>query len=125
MDSILTIVVVTGVFLLLTSATGNLLGKSGKPYSNMKLVFHIALFVIVTAGLVMSFLKLQETSVNKLYSTISLYVAGFALIINAIIGSRLKAAVEVNPKMVIAHKLATFLLTISIISTIVFLYKQM
>jgi hypothetical protein len=121
MESVLNSVVVTGIFIVITSAVGWRLGHSGKPYSVVKLATHIILFLLITAGVIASVYKLQGVMQGKLYSTISSYVTGFTLLRNLMIGVMMAIIKNVNPKLVIVHKLSTSMMAISILASIVFL----
>ncbi|MBI3609389.1 MAG: hypothetical protein HY204_01645 [Nitrospirae bacterium] len=121
MDSVLISVIVTGIFIVMTSAVGSRIGRSGKPYGVVKLAIHIILFLLITAGVIASAYKLQGVIQDKLYSTISLYATGLTLLTNFIIGIRMTIIKKVNPKLVLVHKRSTFLMGVSIIASIIFL----
>jgi hypothetical protein len=121
MDSVLNSVIVTGVFFVLNAAVGGYLGRLGKPYGVGKLAIHIILFLLVLGGVIASIYKLQGVMENKLYSTISLYVAGLTLLANLVIGAIMAIIKKVNPKLVLAHKLSTLLMGVSIIASMIFL----
>ncbi len=121
MDSVLVSVIVTGVFVVMTAAVGGRLGRLGKPYGVAKLAIHIILFLLVTAGLIASVYKLHGVVHDKLYSTISLYVIGLTLLTNLVIGVIMAIIKNVNLKLVLVHKLSTFLMAVSIIVSIIFL----
>ncbi len=122
MDSVLNSVIVTGVFFVMNAAVGGYLGRFGKPYGALKLAIHIILFLLVLAGIIASVYKLQGViHDNKLYSTISLYVAGLTLLTNLMIGISMTIIKKVNPKLVLVHKLSTLLMGVSITAGIIFL----
>ncbi len=121
MDSVLNSVIVTGVFFVMNAAVGGYLGRLGKPYGVGKLAVHIILFLLVLAGLIASIYKLQGVIENKLYSTISLYVAGLTLLTNFTIGISMVIIKQKNQKLVLVHKLSTLLMGVSIIASMIFL----
>ncbi len=121
MDSVLVSVIVTGLFIVINAAVGSRLGRLGKPYGVAKLAIHIILFLLVTAGLIASVYKLQGVVHDKLYSTISLYVIGLTLLTNLVVGVTMTRIKKVNVKLVLVHKLSTFLMAVSIIASIIFL----
>jgi hypothetical protein len=121
MDSVLNSVIVTGVFFVVNAAVGGYLGRFGKPYGAVKLAIHSILFLLVLGGVIASIYKLEGVMENKLYSTISLYMAGLTLLANLIVGVSMTVIKKVNPKLVLVHKLSTLLMGVSIIASIVFL----
>lgn len=75
MESVLISVVVTAIFFVITATVGIHLGHTAKSYGIVKLSIHIILFLLVSGGVIASIYKLQGVMDDKLYSTISLYVA--------------------------------------------------
>ncbi len=121
MGSVLTSMVVTAVFFVVTATVGSRLGRSDKPYGVVKLTTHIVLFLLVLGGVVASLYKLQGVVESKLYSTVSLYVTGLALATNFIIGISMIIIKQKNQKLILVHKLSTLLMVSSIVASILFL----
>jgi hypothetical protein len=121
MDSVLISVVVTAIFFVITATVGSRLGHTAKPYGIVKLATHIILFLLVSGGVIASIYKLQGVIDNKLYSTISLYVAALTLLTNFTIGISMVIIKQKNQKLVLAHELSTLLMAASIVAGIIFL----
>ncbi|WP_411727861.1 hypothetical protein [Methyloglobulus sp.] len=121
MESVLISVVVTAIFFVITATVGGRLGHTAKPYGIVKLAAHIILFLLVSGGVIASIYKLQGVMDNKLYSTISLYVAALTLLTNFTIGISMVLIKQKNRKLVLVHKLSTRLMATSIVASILFL----
>lgn len=59
MKSVLTSLVVTGIFLAMAAAVGSRLGSAGKPYGLGKVAVHIILFLLVLSSVIASVYKLE------------------------------------------------------------------
>lgn len=121
MNSVLISVVVMGVFVAVTSGVGLRLDHFGKPYGAGKLTMHIILFFFVAAGLIASIYKLDGVVHEKLYSTVSLYITGLAVITNSITGFVMSVIKMANKKLISIHKTSTTLMAFSILLGVAFL----
>jgi hypothetical protein len=122
MESVLNSVVVTAIFIVTNFCVGLfLIHKSGKPYGAVKIIVHITLFVLILAGFIASFYKLQGISLPKLLSTLSLYLMGLTLITNLVTGAVLLVSHTVNQQLASVHKTSTFVMIGSVIACIIFL----
>lgn len=121
MDSVLNSMVVTAVFFAVAVVAGRRLQRTPKPYGAALPSVHVALFLLVAGGVIASIYKIDEVTEGKLLSTVSLYVAAVALLGNLIIGTAMLAAKQKSNRLILAHKLSTSLMAISIVSAIAFL----
>ncbi len=124
MESVLTSVVVTAIFILLTATVGSRLGRTAKPYGIVKLAAHIIRFLLVSGGVIASIYKLQGVMASKLYSTISLYVAALTLLTNFTIGISMVVIKQKTQKLILVHKLSTLLMAASVVASIIFLAEK-
>ncbi len=125
MDSVLNSMVVTAIFLALAIVVGRRLEKSPKPYGRALLITHITLFVLISGGVIASIYKINGVMEGKFLSTISLYVAAVTLLGNLTIGTIMATAKQKNKKLILAHKLSTSLMAISICSGITFMILRL
>ena len=120
MESVLTSLVVTGIFLTMAAAVGSRLGSSGKPYGVGKVAVHIILFLLVLSGVIASIFKLQLMGDAGQYAKMSLYVTLLALLTNVAVGIRMIAGKRTTPNMITTHKTSTAVMTLSLIISIIF-----
>jgi hypothetical protein len=121
MDSVLNSMVVTAIFLVAAIVVGRRLERTTKPYGSAILITHITLFVLIAGGVIASIYKLSGVTEGKFLSTISLYVAALTLLGNLTIGTTMAIARRKYGKLIVAHKLSTSLMAISILSGIAFM----
>lgn len=121
MDSVLTSVLVTAVFLGITATVGNRLGRSRRPYGAVQLAIHLLLFLLVSGGVIASIYKLQGVAENKLLSTLSLYLAGLTLLINLAVGIAMITIKQKDRRLISAHKVSTLAMTASIVASVIFI----
>jgi uncharacterized membrane protein len=121
MDSVLISMVVTAGFFMVTATLGFRLGRSAKPYGVVKLAAHIFLFLLVLSGVIASAYKLNGFTGDKLYSTIAIYVAGLTLLSNFTIGICMAVVKKKSRELILAHKLSTLIMAVSILAGIIFL----
>lgn len=121
MDSVLNSMVVTAIFLVVAIVVGFRLERTKKPYGPAILIAHIALFVLISGGVIASIYKLSGVAEGKFLSTISLYVAALTLLGNLTIGITMAIARQKHGKLIVAHKLSTSLMAISLLSGITFM----
>jgi hypothetical protein len=122
MDSVLISMLVTAGFFMVTATLGYRLGRSAKPYGVVKLAAHIFLFLFVASGVIASAYKLNAVTGDKLYSTIAIYTAGLTLLANLAIGICMAVIKRKNRYLILAHKLSTSLMAVSILAGILFLF---
>jgi hypothetical protein len=120
MDSVLTSLVVTGIFLAMAAAVGIRLEGSGKPYGFAKVALHIILFILVLSGVIASIYKLQLIADAGHYSKLFLYVTLLALLTNVAVGIRMIVVKTTNANLIATHKLSTFIMALSLIVSIIF-----
>lgn len=121
MESVLISMVVTAAFFVVTATLGYRLGRTAKPYGVVKLATHIFFFLFVSSGVIASAYKLQGVTGDKLYSMIAIYVTGLTLLSNLTIGFCMAVIKRKNRNLVLAHKLSTLLMAVSILAGIIFL----
>lgn len=121
MDSVLNSMVVTAVLFAIAAVVGRRLERSPKPYGRAILSTHIALFLLIAGGIIASIYKINGVTEGKLLSTISLYIAAMTLFGNLTIGTIMAVAKQKNKKLILAHKLSTSLMAISIFAGIAFM----
>ena len=120
MESVLTSLVVTGIFMAMAAAVGSRLGSSGKPYGFAKVVIHIILFILVLSGVIASIYKLQLITDAGQYSQMSLYVTLLALLTNVAVGIKMIVVKKTNAKLITTHKVSTAIMALSLIVSIIF-----
>ena len=124
MESVLNSLVVTGVFLIIAAAVGIRLGRSGKPYGFAKLAIHIILFILVLLGVIASIYKLQGMTDAGFYPKLSLYITLIALLTNVAVGIKMILGKRANATMIVAHKISTFIMALSLVASIIFVVSE-
>jgi hypothetical protein len=122
---VLNSVVALGLFFVAAAAVGRWIGRHGKPYGAAKVSLHFVLFLLVAAGFIASFYKLQLVHEPKTYSSAALVVLGLTLLTNLVVGVSMASLAQVNPTLVRVHKLSTLVMFLSIAASIVFLAAKM
>src|SRR5688572_29769419 len=120
MDSVLTSLVVTLIFLVVAGIVGHRLAKRPKPYGWVWPIIHIVLFAFVLSGLMASAYKLQVLPDASQYARISLYITGFTLMTNLAVGLVMLFIKRKNRKLIKIHKYSTYVMAASLIAAIVF-----
>ena len=110
------------VFLVIQIIVGAILLRSKKPYKTVMLVVHIILSLFILTGFASGiYVYLTGIVAGKMWAAISLYAAGTALLLNLITGVRLLTLKNIDPKLVLVHKLTAFLTAGLLIAHIIFL----
>ena len=121
MESVLNSVLVTEVFIVITCLIGWRIGRSGKPYGEVKLLAHIFLFLLIAVGVLASLYKLHAVTGNKLFTTLALYLAMLTIITNFVVGMMMTIKLRPDYKLVKIHKISTSVMVMSILSAVLFL----
>ena len=124
--SVLTSAVANIGFLVIQVVLGFRLGGSGKPYRKGLLVTHVIVFLLLLAGWVATFWKLQGVAENKAFSALALEVAGLGLLVAMVVGVVMAFFRKtVSPKLVLAHKVAMFVVAVGMIGGVLFIALKM
>jgi len=111
MSSVLTSIIVNGVFVVITSAMGLFIRLTGKPYGVVRPIIHILLFLFIVA--VASAYKLEGLDQSQTAATISLYLMGLTVLCNFVVGISMLFAKSLKQKFVSVHMLSTLVTAIS------------
>ncbi len=125
MDKVLTFVIVTGLWVLVSSAIGFLMKWSGKPYGVWKPVVHGLLFLFIAAGTASCLYGVLSVSPLRVFSLVAICLLALGVLCNLVVGIMMVAAKEVNPKRVTVHQLSTGLIALGLIGTAVFVIVKM
>ncbi len=113
--------VVLFAFVVIQIVVGALVIHSKNPYKVALLVVHVILSLFIILGLGSGiYVDLRDIATGKMFSTISLFAAGVALLLNLIIGVRLLTLKAFKPKLVLAHKITAYVLAVFLIARIIF-----
>jgi hypothetical protein len=121
MDSVLTSLVVTLIFLVVAGIVGHRLEKRPKPYGWVWPTIHIVLFAFVLLGVMASAYKLQALVDATHPARIALYIAGFSVMTNFVVGVAMLIIKRKNRILIKTHKYSTYVMAASLIAAIVFL----
>ncbi len=101
--------VVLLVFLAAQIVVGTSVIHSKKPYKIVLLAVHIILSLFILAGFASGiYVYFMGIVAGKMFAAISLYGAGAALLLGLMTGVMLLPLKNVNPKLVLVHKIAAF-----------------
>jgi hypothetical protein len=121
MDSVLTSVTATALFISIAAAIGYRLSRSAKPYGAIGLLAHMVLFSLATSGVFSSIYKLHSVEQHKLLSTFTLYLTGLTLLINFVVGIAMIIVSPKSTRLISIHKLSTATMATAIVASIFFL----
>ena len=124
MDKVLTIVIVTGLWVLVSAVVGFLMKRSGKPYGVWKPVVHGLISLFIAAGTASSLIGLLSVSPLRVFSLVADCFVALGVLCNVIVGPLLVAAKEVNAKRVMVHQLSAGLIALGLIGTAVFVIMK-
>ncbi len=119
MESLIASLIGTVVFLIAAVVVGYLLGKSGKPYGAVKSVLHIALFVLISSGLIASIYKANGLPPDARYLALPLYVMALMLLANLVVGTKMLLIKRSDRKLIAIHKTSTSIMALSLVVSIV------
>jgi hypothetical protein len=120
MDKVLTFVVVTGVWVLVSAAIGFLMKRSGKPYGVWKPVVHGLIALFIAAGTASCLIELLAVSPLPVFSLVAILLVALGVLCNLVVGPLMVAAKVVNTTRVKIHQLSTGLIALGLIGTAVF-----
>lgn len=120
MESVLTSLVVTFVFLVVAGVIGHKLEKRPRPYGFLIPALHIILFALVSAGVFASIYKLQLLPDGGSYALASLYLAGLTLLINLAVGLAMLLIKGKNRILRKIHKISTYVMAGAVVASMVF-----
>jgi peptidoglycan/LPS O-acetylase OafA/YrhL len=118
MNSILRFVIATGIWFLITGTLGCYLRRKARPYNTVIMVIHGIFSIFIIAGVISCIFGLQGITYSKLFLTISVYLIGLAAVVKIISGLFIAFIKNDNP--VLIHRIATYLMIISLIAGIIF-----
>ncbi len=125
MDKVLTFVIVTGLWVLVASAIGLLMKRSGKPYGVWKPVVHGLTALFIAAGTASCFIGLLSVSPLRVFPLGAISLVALGVLCNLIVGPLMVAAKEVNPTRVMVHQLSAGLTALGLIGAAVFVIVKM
>jgi predicted exporter len=120
MDKVLTFVVVTGLWVLISAAIGLLMKRSGKPYGVWKPVVHGLIALFIAAGTASCLIGLLAVSPLPVLSLVAISLVTLGVLCNLVVGPLMLAAKVVNAKRVKIHQLSAGLITLGLIGAAVF-----
>ena len=106
---------VVGVFI------GFRLERLPKPYRLGLLSAHIVLFLMISFSIFVAIYNIRGVTEHKFFSTLFLYVAAFTLLANLATGTVMAIKKQKDSKLILAHKVATIFMAISIVASIAFM----
>jgi hypothetical protein len=118
MESVLTSLVVTFVFLVVAGVIGHKLEKRPRPYGFLIPSIHIVLFLLVLSGVIASIYKLQLLPAGGGHTLVFLYVAVCTLLVNLAVGLAMLFIKGKNRYLRKIHKISTYVMAAAIIAGI-------
>lgn len=119
MESVLTSLVVTFLFLVVAGVVGHKLEKRPRPYGFVIPAIHIVLFLLVMSGVMASVLKLKALpDQGGLPLQISLYIVILTLWVNFVVGLWMLLLKGKSRNLRKTHKISTYVMAASIIAGI-------
>ena len=125
MDKILTFVIVTGSWVLVSSVVGLLMKKSGKPYGVWKPIAHGLFALFIAAGMASCLAGLFAISPLPVFSLVAISLAALGVLCNLVVGPLMVAARAVNTTRVKIHQLSTGLVALGLIGAAVFVITKL
>jgi hypothetical protein len=124
MDKILTFVIVTGFWVLVSATIGFLMKRSGKPYGVWKPVVHGFIALFIAAGTASCLIGLLAVSPLPVFSLVAISLVALGVLCNLVVGPLMVAAKAVNTKRVKIHQLSSGLIVLGLIGTAVFVIMK-
>jgi hypothetical protein len=125
MDKVLTFVVVTGVWVIVSAVIGFLMKRSGKPYGVWKPVVHGLIALFIAGGTASCIIGLLAVSPLPVFSLVAISLVALCVLCNLVVGPWMLAAKEVNPKRVMVHQLSFGMIVLGLIGTAVFVITKL
>jgi predicted membrane channel-forming protein YqfA (hemolysin III family) len=120
MDKVLTFVVVTIVWVIISAAIGFLMKRSGKPYGVWKPAVHGLIALFIAAGTASCLIGLLAVSPFRVFSLVAISLATLGVLCNLVVGPLMLAAKAVNTKRVKIHQISAGLIALGLIGAAVF-----
>jgi hypothetical protein len=123
-DKVLVFVIVTGLWVLVSSVIGFLMKRSGKPYGVWKPVVHGLIALFIAAGTASCLMGLLSVSPLRVFSLVAVCFVALGVLCNLVVGIIMVAAKVVNPKRVTVHHVGAGLIALGLIGTAVFVIMK-
>jgi len=120
MDKVLTFIMVTGVWILVSAAIGFLMKRSGKPYGIWKPVVHGLFALFIAAGTASCIIGLLAVSPLPVFSLVAISLVALGVLCNLVVGPQMVAAKAVSTRRVKIHQLSTGLIVLGLIGATIF-----
>jgi hypothetical protein len=125
MDKVFIFVIVTGLWVLMSSVIGFLMKRSGKPYGVWKPVVHGLIALFIAAGTASCLIGLLSVSPLPVFSLAAISIVALGVLCNLVVGPLMVAAKEVNRKRVMVHQLSAGLIALGLIGAAAFVIMRM
>ena len=124
MDKVLTFVIVTCVWVIVSAAIGFLMKRSGKPYGVWKPVVHGLIALFIAGGTASCIIGLLAGSPLPVFSLVAISLVALGVLCNLVVGPLMVAAKVVNTTRVKIHQLSTGLIALGLIGAAVFVIMK-
>jgi predicted exporter len=120
MDKVLTFIMVTGVWFVVSAAIGFFIKRSGKPYGIWKPVVHGLFALFIAAGTASCIIGLLAVSPLPVFSLVAISLVALGVLCNLVVGPQMVAAKAVSTRRVKIHQLSTGLIVLGLIGATIF-----